>query len=301
MMAKNQRRLGALSPLLVAAAISALLTAACGGDQQEASPVATPSLTLSHDRAPAGSPLELTYRFVVASDVTFDRDYRVMAHVVDIDQEQMWTDDHDPPVPTSQWKAGQTIEYTRTIFVPVYPYIGEASIDVGLYSTETQQRLPMTGEHVGQNAYRVARFHLFPQTDNLLTVFKDGWHPAEVAADNATIEWQWTKKEATLAFRNPKKDSKFYLEADSPGGAYHGPQTVQVVIGNDVIDEFTLESDQRVLRTPTMTAAQLGSEEMAEIQIRVSSTFIPAQLPAANNKDPRELGIRVFHAFVDPR
>ena len=60
-------------------------------------PVATPLVTLSHDRAPAGSPLEITYRFDVADGVSFDEDYRVMAHVVDIDQERMWTDDHDPP------------------------------------------------------------------------------------------------------------------------------------------------------------------------------------------------------------
>ena len=41
-----------------------------------------------------------------------------MVHVVDTDEELMWTDDHHPPTPTSQWKPGQTIEYTRTVFVP---------------------------------------------------------------------------------------------------------------------------------------------------------------------------------------
>src|SRR5262245_33333503 len=194
-----------LFPFGVVVIVGSLVAASCGRSSPEpsAAPVATPSVTLSHDAAPAGSPLEITYRFVVNNTAKFDRDYRVMAHVVDIDQEQMWTDDHDPPVPTTQWKPGETIQYTRTIFVPIFPYIGEASIDVGLYSTETNQRLPMEGDHVGQNAYRVAKIQLLPQTDNLLTVYKDGWHPAEVAGDNATVEWQWTKKDATLAFRNP--------------------------------------------------------------------------------------------------
>jgi hypothetical protein len=40
---------------------------------------------------------------------------------------------------------------------------------------------------------------------------------------------------------------------------------------------------------------------MAELQVRVDNTWVPAQIPAANNPDKRELGVRVFHAFVDPR
>jgi hypothetical protein len=38
----------------------------------------------------------------------------------------MWTDDHTPPVPTTQWKPGQTVEYTRTVFIPIFPYVGDA-------------------------------------------------------------------------------------------------------------------------------------------------------------------------------
>ena len=119
-------------------------------------PVATPSVTLSHVQAPAGSMLEVTYRFDVARDAQFTQDYTVMAHVVDIDGALMWTDDHRPPVPTTQWKPGQTVQYTRTVFVPVYPYLGEATIQVGLYSLTDQKRLPLGGEDAGQRAYKVA-------------------------------------------------------------------------------------------------------------------------------------------------
>ena len=182
----------------------AIALPACRRKPPEAPPVATPSLTLSHDRAPLGSPLEMTYRFVVAPDARFDEDYRVMVHVVDTDEEMLWADDHNPPTPTREWKPGQTIEYTRTIFVPVYPYVGESTIQVGLYSLTTQKRLTLTGQDVGQHAYKVARLQLQPQTENLPSVFKDGWHPAEVAEHNSTVQWQWTKKDATLAFRNPK-------------------------------------------------------------------------------------------------
>jgi hypothetical protein len=56
-----------------------------------------------------------------------------------------------------------------------------------------------------------------------------------------------------------------------------------------------------VLRKIPLTAAQLGTSEMVELEISVDKTFVPALLPAANSKDPRELGIRVFHAFIEPK
>lgn len=272
---------------------------ACGGSGGDAPPVATPSVTISRDRAPASAPIDITYRFEVASDAQFDRDYRVMLHVVDSDEERMWDDDHDPPIPTSQWKPGQVIEYTRTIFVPVFPYIGPAGLNIGLYAPDGG-RLPLQGEHVGQRAYRVGQIELLPQTENLFTVFRDGWHLAEVAGDNTLIEWQWTKKDATLAFKNPMQDVTFYLDIDCPGGGYVGPQTISVSAGGQVIEQFTLQPHERALRRISIASAQLGTEEIAEILISVDKTFIPAQIPEANSKDPRELGVRVFHAFVEP-
>src|SRR5205814_5521817 len=55
------------------------------------------------------------------------------------DEQLIWTDDHNPPTPTTQWKPGQTVEYTRTIFIPVYPYVGEATLQVGLYRSEERR------------------------------------------------------------------------------------------------------------------------------------------------------------------
>ena len=167
--------------LICLAVSAAIAVAGCSKKKDTTPPVATPSLTLSHDRAPAGSPLELTYKFVVPGDAHFGEDYRVFVHVVDTDEEQMWTDDHNPPVPTSEWKPGQTVEYSRTIFVPVFPYVGDATIQMGLHSTKDQKRLTLAGEDVGQHSYKVAKLQLLPQTDNLFTVFKDGWNPAEAA------------------------------------------------------------------------------------------------------------------------
>jgi len=275
--------------------------AGCRRKEAVAPPMAAPSVTLNHDRAPLGSPLDITYRFVVANDAKFDEDYRVMVHVVDADGQMMWTDDHTPAVPTTQWKPGQTVEYTRTVFVHVYPYVGEAAIHVGLYSTANQKRLPLAGEDAGQRAYKVARIQLQPQTENIFTLFKDGWHPAETPEHDANVEWQWTKRDATLSFKNPKKDAVFYFDVDSPDSVPHDPQQVQVSLNDQPVAEFSLKPKERFLKKIPLTAAHLGTAEMAELRISVDKTFVPALVTGANSKDPRELGARVFHAFVDAR
>ena len=285
--------------LVVCAAAAAI--GACRRKEAAAPAVATPSVTVSHPRAPLGSPIDITYKFDVAGDAHFDQDYRVLVHVLDSDDEMMWTDDHNPPVPTRQWKPGQTVEYTRTVFVPVYPYVGDATIQLGLYSTADQKRLVLTGQDMGQRAYKVAKFQLLPQTENVFTVFKDGWHAAEAAEHNPSVEWQWTKREATLAFKNPKKDSIFYLDADNPGSVFQQTQQVKVTLGGLQLDQFPITPKQQVLRKIPVSAAQLGTNDMVELQISVDKTFVPALIPAANSKDPRELGIRVFHAFVQPK
>ena len=263
--------------------------------------MARPGVALNHDRVPLASPLDITYRFVVTNDAHFDQDYRVMMHVVDTDEEMIWNDDHNPPTPTTQWKPGQTIEYTRTIFVPVYPYVGEASIQIGLYSTADQKRLPLLGDNAGQRAYKVARLQIQPQTENLPTVFKEGWHPAEVAEHNATVQWQWTKREGVISFKNPRKDCVFYLDVDNPGSAFTEPQQVTIALNGDTVEEFTLQPRVQQLRRIPLKAAQLGTADFAELQISVDKTYVPALLPAANSRDPRELGVRVFHACIDPR
>jgi hypothetical protein len=274
--------------------------AACRRKEVPAPPVATPSVSLSHDKAPLGSPIDITYKFVVAADAHFAEDYRVMVHVVDADEELIFAFDHNPPKPTSQWMPGETVEYTKTVFVPIYPYVGEASIQVGLHSTMNQKRLPLAGEDVGQRAYKVARLQLQPQTENVFTVFKDGWHPAEVAEHNATVEWQWTKKAATVTFKNPKKDSLFYFDVDNPGSVFNEPQQVRITMGNQIVDEFTLQPKQPELRKIPLKADQLGAGDVSEVVVTVDKTYVPAVV-TSSSKDPRELGVRVFHAFVDPR
>ena len=285
--------------LLFALVLSALVSA-CGRGDAPGPPVATPTVTFARPRAALGSPIQITYKFQVAANApAFDQDYRVFVHFLDGDEERLWTDDHDPAVPTSQWKPGQVIEYTRTVFIPVVPYIGEAQVRLGLYSTRDQRRLPLASEDAGQLSYKVATLSLSPHSENVFLLFKDGWHPAEVAPDNTTVEWQWSKKVATLSFRNPKKDIVFYLHADNPA-SYAEPQSVAVKVNGAQVDTIAVTPRQDFLHKTRIAAAQLGTADMVDITLEVDKTWVPALVPGANNRDPRELGLRVFHAFVEP-
>lgn len=274
-----------------------LAATAAGCSREEASepPVATPSISLSKDRAAIGSPLRVTYRFQVADNAAIDGDYSVFVHVIEPDGEKLWQDDHKPEVPTSQWKPGQVVEYTRTIFVPTYPYIGDANIRLGLYDPPSGKRLSLAAQEVSRREYVVGKLNILPQSENIYLIYKEGWHSPEVDPSNAASEWQWTRQVATISFRNPKRDATFYLDADARPDLFTPPQQVTVKVGGQTIGTFAADSKDRVLRTFPITAAQFGTGDVAEIVIEVDRTFVPGR------GDTRELGIRVFHAFVEPK
>jgi hypothetical protein len=286
--------------LVVAAAALGLMAAACGSKEDAAPVQGTMSVALSRPRVALGSPVEITYKFTIAPDAGSLGARKVFVHFLDADGEQMWTDDHDPPTPTESWSPGQTVEYTRTVFAPVYPYVGPARIVAGLYDTSNGNRVRLGGTDVGGRAYEVAQFELLPQTENVFLIFKDGWHAVETAADNSMVEWQWTKKEATLAFRNPRRDSLLYFQADNPGKAATAATRVELRLGEQVLDTVALVPDAPVHKIP-LPAAVLGDGDMVEIRLIVDQTFVPALEPGASSNDPRELGARVFHAFVQPQ
>lgn len=273
----------------------------------EAPPVASVSLTTSSKKVPLGSPVEITYRFEVAPGARIDGDYRVFVHVNRDDGTTIWNDDHELPSgqATSKWQPGQVIEYSRTRFIPSFSYVGQATIEMGLY--RDNQRLPLSGPDPAdreslERSYNVATLELLPRSENVQVIRLNGWHKGEYAPEDASIDWQWMQKQATLSFRNtPHRDVLFYLEFDGRADLFQAkPQTVTVYAGNEAVATFTVPQLGTYLKKIPITAAQLGTGEMAELRIDVDQTFIPAKLPGGS-KDQRELGIRVYHAFIEPR
>jgi hypothetical protein len=281
--------------VVVCVLVTAVGLTACSRKEESAPCVATAAVSLARERAAIGSPLKATYRFEVAPNASIPQNYTVFVHVLDDEGESLWGDDHQPPEPTTTWKSGQKVEYSRTVFVPNYPYIGVAHIRVGLYQPSTGQRLPLCNTEISRREYEVAKFQLLPQSENIFLIYKEGWHPSEVAADNPTVEWQWTKSVATISFRNPKKDGAFYLEYDARIDKFSPPQQVTIRSGDQVIGTFAADAKDRKLVWFPVAASQLGAGDMSEITLAVDKTFVPG------GGDTRDLGIRIFHAFIEPR
>lgn len=281
------------------ASIAALLLGGAvvsGCSSEDTAPaVATPSLSISRDRVGLGAPVDFTYQFDVTGAVP--PGYRVLVHVVNADGDTIWIDDHDPPVPTAQWKAGQRIQYTRQRFLPVLPYTGEAAVRVGLYKTD--DRLPLQGAEPSQRTYKVATLQLLPQSENVFLIFKSGWNAPEFTPDSST-EWQWTQKSGVINFKNPRKDVTLYLEMDARVDLFNPAQQVTLVVGGTPVRTLTAGSATPVLQRVPLTAAELGPGDMVELRIDVDRTFVPAQLPGGGN-DTRELGVRIYHLFVEPK
>jgi hypothetical protein len=283
----------------MAVGVVGIVSAGCGAEDS-APPVATVSMTLSKSSAPLGSPIDMTYRFEVAPGATMDGDYRVFVHLLDSDGVNRWSDDHDPPTKTSQWKAGQPIEYTRTSFIPVVPYLGEATIRVGLYKADAPDtRAPLTGPEPAGRSYKVGTLQLLPQSENIHLIYRSGAHPAEFAPENPAREWWWTQKDAIYNFRNPKKAVTLFLESDARPDLFDQPQVVSVYLGSQNVATFNADNVNPVLRRFTISAEQLGTADMVDLRIGVDRTFIPSAIGAG--QDTRELGFRIYHLFVDPK
>jgi hypothetical protein len=292
----SKRAVGLFAGLALIAAVGACSK----GDT--APPVATVAFNASKTRVPLGSPIDLSYKFNVTPGAAINGDYRVFVHLLDADGSNLWTDDHDPPIPTSKWKPGQEISYTRTRFMPVLPYLGEVTVQMGLYKGD--ERLPLSGMDPADRAstsraYKVGTLQLLPQSENIFVIYKSGWYPQEFAPENSTLEWQWTQKSAVLTLRNPRTDVIFYVEYDARVDLFDHPQEVTVYSADKPVTKFVADSSSMALLRIPISAAQLGTGEMAEIRLEVDRTFVPAKLPSGG-RDSRELGIRVYHAFVGP-
>jgi hypothetical protein len=276
-------------------------SAACSDGKDDAPPVATPMVTLASSKVPLGRQVAVTYRFSVAPNAPpFAEDYLVFVHVMNASGKQVWTNDHEPPTPTRQWKPGTVIEYTQPMFVPRTGNLGHFTVEVGLYSPKSRERLPLSGDNRGRRTYRVAEFDVTGATRDTPVLFVDGWHNAETPDSAQGVEWRWSKGTSTVWLRNPKRDVVLVIDADQPATALGAPQRVTLRIGDKDVDMFEIPPGKRLMHRVALPAASLGESEMTRVTLVVDKTFVPANLPGGGSSDKRELGIRVFNAYLEP-
>jgi hypothetical protein len=122
----------------VIAVMGLLVTASCTTPRDDAAPVASMAVSIAPTQAAIGTPIEVRYRFEALPGASMPPGrHIVFVHAVDSSGRMVWTDDHEPPVPTERWQTGRPVEYTRTMFVPRVTVGGAVDIRIGLYSGTT--------------------------------------------------------------------------------------------------------------------------------------------------------------------
>jgi hypothetical protein len=285
---------------LAAAFAGVVLLPACNRRKAaEVNPI-VPSIKVNRVKAPLGSALEITYTWTVEPGATkLDQNYWALVHFLDSHGVMLFSDDHQPePAPTA-WEPGKTYSYTRTRFVPVYPYVGEVEVRMGLYPHPGRGERPaLKGEDRGFREYKVATIELLPQTENIFLVYKEGWHNPETHPDNPSVERTWTKKDALVSFKNPRKDVIVYLEADTCVTCFAAPPELTLTVGNNVGLRIPIQGPEVHLKKVRVKAADLGTDEWTDLRLSMSASFVPKNLTPPLNNDDRELGLNVYHLYV---
>lgn len=280
-----------------ALAAGLMLMAGCGRRPPAEISDITPSFSISRTRAPLGSAVEITYTWKTGADFKkLDKEYRSLVHFLDSHRVMLFADDHVPVPPPSEWQPGQTYSYTRTEFIPIYPYVGDVEVRMGLTPPSGRgERLALKGEDAGLREYTVGSIELLPQTENIFLVHKSGWHSPEAFPDNPSLERTWTEQEALVSFKNPKKDVVLYLEADTNSKVFKQPPVLTVSIGDSGL-EIPIENSEVFLKKIKFTADALGEADWVDLELAMSESFVPAE--AGLNQDERELALLVYHLYV---
>jgi hypothetical protein len=279
-----------LRVVAVAMVVSALLPA-CGRRQPAEVHGITPSFKINRARAPLGSFVEVTYTWAVdASAKKLTKDYRALVHFLDSQKVMLFADDHVPTPPPSEWEAGRTYSYRRTVFIPNYPYIGDVQVVMGLYAGH--ERLALKGEDLGLLAYKVANIEFLSQTENIFLLYKEGWHQPESSPENPSLERTWTEKEALASFKNPGQDVVVYLEADTNFKAFPEPPVLTVSVVGKVGVTVPIESSEVFLKRILFKSSDLGDADWVDLKLAMSQSFVPKELGL--NDDDRELGLLVY-------
>jgi hypothetical protein len=289
-----------LGVALATALFGVLTLPACSRREPvEVNPI-VPSIEVNRTRVPLGSALEITYTWTLEPGAKkLGQDYRALVHFLDSHEVPLFDDDHMPVPPPSTWEPGQTYSYTRTRFIPVYPYVGEVEVRMGLYPYPGRGERPaLKGEDRGFREYKVATLELLPQTENIFLVYKEGWHNPESHPENPSIERTWTEGQALTSFKNPRKDVIVYLEADTCVKCFAETPELTVSVGNNVGLQFPLDENRLFLKKIRVSAEDLGDEEWVDLRLAMNQSFVPNQLEPPLNDDDRELGLNVYHLYV---
>ena len=288
----------ALRMALMAAAVLPAGFAPPAGCAPPPEPVAVVGLAIDRTRVPLGASVEVTIQFDVAPDIEpLSENYRVVLQMLDGEERILWSAEHDPAVPTTAWRPRQSVRYTERLRLPPYPYVGPVALAVALQSPVSGARLPLAGSEVDELAYRVPPSLSIHRTKAVSWSMR-GWHQVEFSVFDRS-EWRWTTGRAVLSFLNPGRAVRLQIGVQGRPDLFEEPQRLSLVVGERALAEVTLDKNERIYLDYELTATDLGSDDVTRLELLIDRTFTPAY-SGGNAADTRELGVRVFDAYVEP-
>ena len=203
-----------------------------------------------------------------------------------------------PAPPPTTWEPNKTYTYQRTIFIPIYPYVGQVQVAMGLYPPSGKgERVGLKGEDAGPAGVQGGHAGAAAPDREHLPGLQGRLAQPGVLAQNPSLERTWTKKDALVPFKNPKKDVVVYLEADTNYKAFDAPPVLTLAVGNKSGLVIPIENSEVFLKKMRVKAADLGNEEWVDLRLAMNQSFVP-KAKGVNTHDDRELGVMVYHLYV---
>lgn len=285
---------GRVSMTVVLAAALLLLPAGCR--KARTSLDVAPEARQLYGTIPATGPLEVTYIWTVSDNFTpVEKDFAVFIHFWGENDDLHWQDDHMPPVPTSRWQPGQTIEYTRIHFLPRNVPQEEITLTMGLYDAAgTGEKVRLEGRQTHRLEYEVSRFEVVPPDQLPEIVYEEGWYNREfVPGQPDGAVWRWSRGEAHCQLENPRRPASVYIEAQAPVELLGQPQTVIIEVDGEVLTSFEVDDTERFLKKFPLPEQMIRDQQFLPMTLTAGPAVVPKDVTAGG--DERELGLKVYN------
>jgi len=281
----------AAAALLLAATFT---LGACAGSGDMPRVDVRPTLELP-ESVPLGEPLDMRFSWSTGSEFSAPAlDYKIFVHLIDPQGNILMQDDHFPPEPTSQWTAGQTLDYERWLYVSELE-VEYVDIVVGLY--EREDRAQIQGSAGWSESVTIHRLGIRADDMTGIPVYMSGWHPREETPDEDPGAWKWTEDVAKAVFTNPMKSAVLHLSGHSPVDEVGGPQTVVVKIGDQEVARLEITDADTFTERVEIPVAAMGEGEWVELTLEASPVLVPEELDPESG-DNRRLGLQVFMLYM---
>lgn len=253
-------------------------------------------ITMTPERLSDNLYVKMDYKIVLNDEFSkIDKDLPMFVHFWRKKTKEMIVqDDHIPPQTSNTWKKGDTIAYTRTVFIP--RFFNEYAFD---YKKEEIIRLTIGLSNADTKIILLQKDLLTESASDIApAIFHDvGWHQPEVnpkADKPEETKWRWTTQKAVCIIENPRK--KYDLRISGGVSKAHIPdQSVIIKINDTIIDQFIPES-AKFSKIYTLAPEALGELDEFQLSIETDKTFVPSQI-SPESKDDRELGVQIYFLY----